>query len=298
MIQKKIIAVLVISIAILSAVTTSFGIFSDKGPGSYSYKSIRGNIVNIYGKGIYGQMSSDVAIQGIAQDYVTLFAGIPLLLISLIGFRKGSLRSQFLLTGTSGYFFVTFLFYTTMAMYNCLFLFYAALLSLSFFALLVSLSSFDLRTLTDSFSSKTPNRFVGGFLIFDSVAVAGLWLSIIVPPLIDRSVYPSALEHYTTLIVQGMDLGLLLPMAFVSGVLFIKMRPVGYLAATTYIIFLSILMTALSAKIIAMALNDVNVIPAIFIIPLINFITVFCAFLLLKNIINKPLELKQGTANA
>ena len=173
-----------------------------------------------------------------------------------------------------------------MAMYNVLFLLYVTLLSLSFFALLVSLLSFDLNNLINKFSIKTPNKFLGGFLIANSVLIALLWLSIIVPPLIDGSIYPFALQHYTTLIVQGLDLGLLLPLAFISGLLFIKNRPVGYLAATTYIIFLSILMTALTAKIVAMALNDVNVVPAIFIIPLINLITIFCSFLVIKNISN------------
>ena len=252
----------------------------------YNYESIRGENVKIYGIGIYQHMSADVAIQGIAQDYISLFVGIPLLLISLYGFRKGSLRSQFILTGILGYFLVTFLFYTSMAMYNVLFLLYVTLLSLSFFALLVSLLSFDLNNLINKFSIKTPNKFLGGFLIANSVLIALLWLSIIVPPLIDGSIYPFALQHYTTLIVQGLDLGLLLPLAFISGLLFIKNRPVGYLAATTYIIFLSILMTALTAKIVAMALNDVNVVPAIFIIPLINLITIFCSFLVIKNISN------------
>lgn len=282
--QKNIITILVIIIVCLSGITTSFGIFSHNGPGNYNYESIRGDDVKIYGLGIYRHMSADVAIQGIAQDYISLFVGIPLLLISLYGFRKGSLRSQFILAGTLGYFFVTFLFYTAMAMYNQLFLLYVTLLSLSFFALLTCLLRFDISTLTNNFSFKTPNKFVGGFLIANSILIAFLWLSIIVPPLVNGSLYPSALEHYTTLIVQGMDLGLLLPLAFISGLLFIKMKPVGYLAGTTYIIFLSILMTALTAKIVAMALNDVNVVPAIFIIPLINLITIFCAVLLIKNI--------------
>lgn len=285
--EKNIITILVISIALLSAITTSFGIFSTGGPGNYDYESIRGEIVKIYGTGIYKHMSADVAIQGIAQDYVTLFAGIPLLLFSLYGFRKGSLRSRIVLTGTIGYFLVTFLFYTVMGMYNVLFLLYVILLSLSFFAFLSSFNSFDIDTLKDKFSVRTPNRFVGAFLITNSVLIALLWLGIIAPPLVDGSIYPVELEHYTTLIVQGLDLGLLLPLAFISGLLLIKKKPVGYLAGSTYVVFLSLLMTALTAKLIAMALKDVNVIPAIFIIPLINLVTIFCAILLIKNVTEK-----------
>jgi len=282
--QKNIISVLVLLVVIISAITTLFGVFSDNGTGIYEYESIRGQVVNIYGKGIYKHMSADVAIQGIAQDFITLFIGIPLLLISLFGFRKGSLRSHFILTGILGYFFVTYLFYTAMGMYNFLFLCYVALLAMSFFALLTSLLSFNLSTMTKGFSEKTPNKFIGIFLLINCCIIAFLWLSVIIPPLIDGSIYPAALEHYTTLIVQGLDLGLLLPLGFISGLLILKKKPLGYLAATVYIIFLSILMTALTAKIIGMALNNVNVIPAIFIIPVINLTAIYCVIILLKNI--------------
>jgi len=46
-------------------------------------------------------------------------------------------------------------------------------------------------------------------------------------------------------------------------------------------------MTALSAKIIGMSLNDVNAGPAIIIIPLFNLTAVICALITLKNINEK-----------
>ncbi|MBW6477908.1 MAG: hypothetical protein K0B37_00645 [Bacteroidales bacterium] len=61
----------------------------------------------------------------------------------------------------------------------------------------------------------------------------------------------------------------------------------GYLATITYMVFLSSLMTALTAKIIAMANHGVNVIPVVFIIPVINLITITCAALMIKNIIRR-----------
>lgn len=68
----------------------------------------------------------------------------------------------------------------------------------------------------------------------------------------------------------------------------------GYLSGTVYILFLSILMTALTAKLIAIALNDVPVIPAIFIIPTFNLITILCAGLMIKNI---RAEINWGTCS-
>ncbi|MBN1464892.1 hypothetical protein JXA02_03970 [candidate division KSB1 bacterium] len=280
---KRTITILVFAMVVLAALTTLTGILSKGGPGEFDYKSIRGQTVTIYGKGIYQHMSADVAIQGIAQDVVTLFIGIPLLLISLARARKGSLKSRLLLAGTSGYFLVTFLFYTAMAMYNILFLAYVSLLALSFFTFILTALSFDIDRLPAAFSRRTPVKFVAGFLLFNTAAIGLLWLSVIVPPLLG-AIYPEAVQHYTTLIVQGFDLGLLLPAACVSAILFLKKRPLGYLLAPTYVIFLAILMTALTAKIIAMALNGVNVMPAVFIVPAINLVAILCSFLLLKNL--------------
>lgn len=229
-------------------------------------------------------MSADLAIQGIAQDIITLCIGIPLLLIALWGFRKGSVKSRFLLAGATGYFFVTYLFYCAMAMYNELFLVYVTLLALSFFSLFNLLTSFKPETVSEYFSTKTPANFTGGFLIFNAVAIALMWLGRVVPPLLDGTIYPNDLQHYTTLIVQGFDLGLLLPISFISGLLLKRKNPMGYLTGVPYVIFLSILMTSLSAKIIAMGINGVNIIPAVFIIPAINLVTITCAVMMLRSI--------------
>lgn len=282
--HKKTISILSVIIALISAITAGYGIFYPGGSGAFEYQSIRQQTVTIYGRGLYQHMSAEVAVQGIAQDYVTLFIGIPLLLIALYFAGKNSLKGRFLLAGTLGYFWVTFLFYTCMAMYNFMFLGYVALLGLSFFALALTLLSFNLNDLPARFAPVTPVKFVGGFLLFNSFSITFLWLSVILPPLLNGSIYPVQLEHYTTLIVQGLDLGLLLPLAFVAAILFLKRTQWGFLLAPVYIIFLALLMTALSAKIFAMARVGANVIPVVFIIPAINLLAILCAALLLKNI--------------
>jgi len=245
-------------------------------------KSVRGQVVDLYGEGVYRHMSADVAIQGIAQDYVTFFVGVPLLLFGFYWYRKRSKRGAFLLAGSSGYFFVTYLFYTSMGMYNELFLVYVALLGLSFFTLLNTLLSFDLPRLAKGFEREAARRAVGIFLIVNSILIGLMWLGVVVPPLLDGTLYPEGVEHYTTLIVQGLDLGLLLPLSFVSGRLLLLKRPLGYLAGSTYIVFLAILMTALTAKVLAMMSSNVDVMPAIFIIPTINTIAVLLAIAMIR----------------
>lgn len=282
--HRRVVLILVLFIAVMAAIAAAAGILSDQGPGPYEYESIRGQIVEIYGRGIYRHMSAEVAVQGIAQDYVTLLIAIPLMLISFFYARRGSLKALFLLTGTLGYFLVTYLFYTAMGMYNVMFLGYVSLLAASFFAFILIFFSISPDPLPGIFRPRIPIRLAGGFLMFNAVAIAFLWLSMVVPPLLDGTIIPPQVEHYTTLIVQGFDLGLLLPAAFVSGLLAFKKRPYGYLLTTTYLIFLSIMMMALTAKIIAMGIIGVDIIPVVFIIPTFTVFAIALSTILLRGI--------------
>jgi hypothetical protein len=282
--HAHILGMLVLTIACLSAVAALAGIVSDHGPGEYEYESIRGENVTVYGKGFYQHMPADVAVQGIAQDYVTLLAGIPLLLVSFLLTRRGSVRGRFVLTGTLGYFTVTYVFYLCMAMYNELFLLWAVLASASFYAFALAVLSFDLDAVGAWFGKQTPHRLVGGFLILNAVMIGAMWLGVVVPPLLDGSVYPKDVYHFTTLIVQGLDLSILLPASFIAGYLFVRRNRYGLLVAPAYVVFLALLMTALSAKVIGMHLTGVDAGPAIVIIPFINSVAVLCALLTLKNV--------------
>ena len=72
---------------------------------------------------------------------------------------------------------------------------------------------------------------MGGFLLFLGAAVGLLWIGRIVPPLIEGTM-PIGLEHYTTLVIQGLDLGIVIPTQVIAGVLLIKRKTFGYLLAS------------------------------------------------------------------
>ncbi|MDR8393950.1 hypothetical protein NC796_22540 [Aliifodinibius sp. S!AR15-10] len=280
--HKQSITILSSIIILLAVVASTSGIFSGGGPGPYQIETVRGETVTVYGKGLYMHMSQNVAPQGVAQDYITLGIAVPLLLVSLLWARRGSLKGQLLLAGTLGYFLVTYLFYLVMGMYNVMFLAYVILLGASFFAFSQTLLSIDINNLRTHFAESTPVTWAGGFLIFNSIAIALMWLGIVIPPLLDGSIIPVQVEHYTTLIVQGLDLGLLLPLSFVSGLLLIRRKPLGYLLAPVYLVFLSILMTALTAKVIAMGILGQNIMPAVVIIPLFTLSAIAFSVIIIK----------------
>ena len=284
---NKVISLLVACIVILSIFASAIGIFSSGGPGDYEIQSFRGETINIYGRGLYSKDSMSVATQGIAQDIVTAVLGIPLLIASLCLSLKGSLKGKLLLTGTLGYFLYTYISYVFLWMYNPMFIVYVILMSASFFAFTLSMMSFDINNLSSAFNKKLPVRFLSGFQIFFATALCLLWISKIIPTMI-KGIVPVGLEHYTTLVIQGLDLGFIVPTALLSGVLLIKKKPFGYLLSSVIIMKGFTMGAALTAMIIGQYLAGVSMsILEIIIFPLFSLIIFYCMLLLIKNIDDK-----------
>ena len=280
---SRAVPVLTLLTALAGTLASAAGLFSRGGPGPFEYESIRGHMVPIYGHGLYRHMSAEVAPQGIAQDVVTLFLAVPLLLVALYWAHRRGLRGRIVLAGVLGYFVVTYLMYLVMGMYNPMFLAYVAALCVSFFALASLLLGLDPQRLHDSFVNRGSLRTAGIFLIANGALIALLWLSIVIPPLISGEV-PVQVEHYTTLVVQGLDLALLLPLSIVSGYMAIKGQKLGSLLTPVYIVFLALLMTALSAKIVAMGLLGYEIIPVVFIIPTLNIVSAILAVRVVRSV--------------
>lgn len=282
--HRRTIILLTSLIIVLSSIAAGIGIFSNEGSGPFEYKSTHGENVLIYGKGVYGYMSAELAPQGIAQDFVTLFLALPALLVSLGYSLKGSIRGRFVLTGITAYLFVTYLFYLAMGTYSYLFLVYVMLLGTTASSLTINMLSLGQIDLQRLLKTKAPVKKAGLFLIFNGIAISLLWLGRIVPPLIDGSIYPDGLDHNTTMIVQGFDLALLLPLSIISGFLLYRKSEAGILLGLIYLVFLSILMTSLTAKIIYMGILGQNIIPVVFIIPVFMITAYGLSYCLIRNL--------------
>ena len=118
-------------------------------------------------------------------------------------------------------------------------------------------------------------------MVVNSSLVGLLWLSMVIPPLLTGAP-PAGIDHYTTLIVQGLDLALFLPAGFLAGLLFWRRHPLGSLMTAVYLVFLCFLMTALMAKLLGMALVGTSIVPSIFLITPIWIFTFLCTGLMMK----------------
>src|SRR5512134_3946427 len=129
-------------LALLAIVIASVGIFSRSGEGPHPFTTVYGDTVEIYGRGIYRHDSTFVATLFRGTDVITLFVGVPLLLIGFWLHRRGSLRGSLFMIGMLLYFLYIGVTYTFSAIFNSMFLFYVTLFSAGLFALALALTTF------------------------------------------------------------------------------------------------------------------------------------------------------------
>jgi hypothetical protein len=271
-------------IATLAIIAAGLGVFW-KGEGQkYEFLTLRGETVMIQGRGLYQYDTVSLAAQAIAQDIVTLLVGIPLLVVSTILFRNGSLRDRLFLSGTLAYFLYTYASYTFGVAYNILFLVYVSLFSLSLFAFIFALMEIDIPTLPKHFSSSFPRRTIATFLFIVGGLLLLDWLGLIVLALLSNQP-PATLELYTIPIIQALDLGLVVPLAFLSGILLWKKSAWGYLLSSIVLIKFATVALAVSAMVINVILAGVQVsIGELIMFPSIAIISGGMTMVLLRNV--------------
>jgi hypothetical protein len=285
---SKMVAALASLIGVLAFVAAMLGVFWQGSAGRFDFKTLRGETVAIQGGGLYKYDSVSGASQSIAQDVVTLCIGIPILVIAIILYLKGSLRGKLLLTGTLAYFSYTYVVMTFQSAYNPLFLIYTALYSLSLVTLILSLRSIELAKLPASFSDKLPRKSISIYLFATGGFLFLAWLGRIVPALLDGSV-PYGLESYSTLVIQAADLGIIVPLSLLAGVLLLKQNAWGYLLASIALIQGFTLSTAVSAMVVGQLMASVSVSPVeIIIFPTLTLIGIGLFFVMLKNVKSSP----------
>lgn len=281
---SRAITIISVLIAVLAIAGCLAGFFTGGGSGQYEFTSIRGETVNIYGSGLYRYDSVSVVAQGQAQDLITIVLAVPLLLISLFYAVRGSFRGRLMLTGTLGYFLYSYMSYTFLWMYNPLFLLYTALMSLSLYAFILCFMTYDIGNIPSKFGKGLPVKFLGGFQIFIGITLSLMWLGRLAPSIF-RAAIPAGLEHYTTFVIQGMDLGFIVPTAFLSGILFIKRKPMGYLLSSVVITKAFTMTTCMTAMVINQLIHNVKLsIVEVIIFVLFNLVGIACLFLLMKHV--------------
>ncbi len=269
-------------IFILALIATLFGVRPSEGQ-SYVLTNFRGEAVTINGHGLYYWDTLSSASQMQANDLVTLVLGLPLLAVAFWLSLRESLRGKLLLTGTLGFFLYTYASMCFGAAYNQLFVVYVALFASSLYAFILSMMSFDLPNLPRHFSEKLPLRWIAGLLFFAGGFLGLAWLGRIAATFTPGSI--PTLENTTSMFIQALDLGLIVPLCIVGGVLLLRKSPWGYLLASVGMLKFVTMGSAVSLMGINMARMGVTVSAVeLVVFPAITLANLVMVIILLRNI--------------
>jgi hypothetical protein len=227
-------------IAVLALVAAGVGLFWQDGGGPFSFTTLHGETVQMYGQGLYRYETFRDGTGFKGADLFILVVGVPLLILFTLLYRRGSLRGGLLLTGTLAYFLYGAASMTFGYAYNNLFLVYLAQFSASLFAVVLAFTSFDLQALPSHFSDRLPRRGIAGFLFAVGISLIVVWGVLYILPALLAGNAP-ALTGHTTLPTHALDMGIIAPLAFLAGVLLLRRAPLGYLLAITLLVVSSVL---------------------------------------------------------
>ncbi len=237
---------LLISLSILLVITSSIvGISLDDGGKLYLYTTIRGSEVEIYGgAGIYRYDDYTKAVTMRGFDWANLFVCVPLFVTGWFLHRKNSLKGIFLLLGNFLYLAYSYLIGVMGNAYNGLYLVWTLMYSVGIFGLIFLLREGRLGDLITNIKKDFPVRSLAVYMFSMGILLPTLYLMEIINGW-SLSVAPVSLSHYTTLELAGLEIGLMVPLHFIGGILLLLRNRTGYiisitLVCTTLIMFISL----------------------------------------------------------
>lgn len=225
--KDKIIFILSIVIILLTIVTTSFGLFWENDGQSFYVENVNGDIVKIFGNGLYKHESYFKAPINKGTDAIILFIVIPLFFSTVLLYKKNLLKIRLLHLGLLScllYYSASIAFGVS---YNILFLVYLILFSSCLFTFIIGINSIEKKRVEQCIMPKLPHKSVAVFLVIAGLSVF-VWLIEIIGS-IKTGNPPGVIGNNTTEPTFVIDIGIIAPCAFYSAFLVFKRKPLGYI---------------------------------------------------------------------
>jgi hypothetical protein len=232
LIMKKLVIVFTTLIIVLSLVVSIAGILSYGQDGYQTITTARGETLTVQDAGVYRYSPRAFVTAGIPWDFARLFIGIPILVASFVFFLRGSLRGTALFIGSLASLLYQYLLWTFGWAFNGLFLVYVAAFSLSLCTLVLVLAGVDLSQVR---AGITPHFPVITTASFSFAMGAGLLFKCLgeIVPTIGTNAMPTVGTGFYTMVDQALDLGLLVPLTVLVGILVLRREPLGYLLSAS-----------------------------------------------------------------
>lgn len=266
--------ILTIAIILFGIIASGVGLFYTSNGEPYDFVNQYGDVVKIYGQGLYAHDSFFRAPIFRGTDFTMLFLVCPLLILGLIlDVRKKSLKTRLFLTSIISFFTYYSASIVFGVAYNFLHLVYIMLFSASVFGLITAMMSINYTEVERSKKNTFPSKGIYVFLVFTGIALFVAWLPDILSALLaGRSL--AMIETYTTEITYVIDMGIIAPLAFICLYLLIQRKGLG-------VILLDMLLTVCLIMGIMLPIQTVFQVQAGIDLPIEVIITKVASFCLL-----------------
>ena len=236
-------------VAILTGAAAVVGVFF-RGDGSVeNVVSPRGERYQMIVSGVYRYNAQRIVAEGIGWDVFTLFAAVPALLLCLIWLARGTLRARLFALGVLAYLFYQYLMYSVAWAFGPLFLLFVAIFALSLVAIVRIVTTINMEELDPRTGARFPALGMGIFSLAMAALLIIMWLARIVAA--TNGQIDGVLLGQTTLVVQALDLGLVVPLAIFTGVTALRRRRIGYLLCSVVVIKGAAMAAAICAMLVA-----------------------------------------------
>ena len=204
------------------------GIFFRGESKSVEVTSVRGENYTMIKDGIYQFNSQRMVAEGVGWDIFTLFIALPIFFILMPFLYRNSLRAKLLAVGLLVYFFYQYLMYALAWAFGLLFPAYIFIYAVSLFVAVCIVSGIDQKELTKRIETDFPRKGVVTLCVMVALMLVFMWTQRIIGGL-QGDLETGMLLGQTTMVVQALDLGLIVPLALVTAYLAWKKYPWGYL---------------------------------------------------------------------
>jgi hypothetical protein len=219
-----------VTLALLAAASL-LGILLNDGGSPHAVNTIRGGTVQLFGgEGIFRYDTVSKAVFFDSVNWVDLIFFAPLLAALWFAYPRGGLLTRLLLVSVFTFLAYFFLIGAMGNAFNGLFLVWTALFSAALFGAGAVLLELDFGAVAARFEGRIPRRGVAVYLF----ALGGMLLAQYLEEVIGAYAAgspPPSLAVYTTLELASIELGIMVPLHFLGGILLWKRQPAGYLLA-------------------------------------------------------------------
>ena len=164
----------------------------------------------------------------LGNDMVTLVVAVPVLALAIIYSARGSVRARLLWLGALGYMLYNYAFYVFGIPVTKLYVPWVAVFVFSGLAFVLGMSNLDVEPIAGGFSSRTPARWIAGYLIFAATMICNLWISQWVKFLSTGRVPEVNGSQEAYKVIASIDLSFAVPLLIAAALGLWRRRPWGY----------------------------------------------------------------------